>query len=177
MDLEGFIKLFNGQEEFGGNLQSYKNSMSWIQTGSVDEVKKKSMTCITFLVKSKKVLTTGRNSAGESVCKPVDPKLAKWLPSLTDEQWNEMSDEAKQGRAYLGAFSKINFTMAKRAALCSLEFGIGENKLHGQWTTKFGADPYDLEKDDSVFLRMNEKTREIFWSELSNFQKVRDSLK
>ena len=176
MKMDEIYSLMNGFDSLFGTGEGWIKAKDFmdesVKNGTIDALTE---IAIVFLSKPRSILITGCNSKGKQITeKMIDPKLATFLPSLSDEQLLEMG----KSRDNFGSFSKVNFTMVRRVAILALDNMLFAGKVKQSWLDHFGNTPSNLDLNSDVVLNMKggAKTVEIFSSVIMDYRKYKHLL-
>jgi hypothetical protein len=150
-----------------------------------DNAEFKIITCIVFSEKPRKLLITGSTKIdgyddrrsmekAKGTGKGVDERLAQYLPMLTDEEYAEvMKDrETERLRKHFGAFSKVNFSMARRVAMVALEYLPTDfNPVVAQFFSKYdNKRPSEITIDDAAFAELSSDSVKVKREQIMRFK-------
>jgi hypothetical protein len=155
-----FIALFNGKFDVSLRGYTYLKTHKWLHEGSGLE---KVNTCVVFFSKPLVYLATGQTKKGKGDGKPVSEKLMNFLPMLTGEEQQTVTNSLRLKTAY----KAVNFTQVRNTALIYLQYGPSEG-LVLQWMRKHGGRPLAL--DEGILMDSEDPTERILGAAIAAFR-------
>jgi hypothetical protein len=174
-----FTNLWNGVDTLGGGSLIWDLTVEWLKSVESANLKNVVKSCILFYEKPLKWLFHKKSAdkAGEENS-GVDAKLMQYLPTITEEQFQEAKTEfiAKNpGKNFRGdwnpEFKYLNLSMTKRAALLFLETAPSDtvDPTICKWFSAWSVYPSEITADHPKFANASQLTIEIRMNDIASF--------
>jgi hypothetical protein len=170
LNWDDFIGLFKGKDTIGNDGTAWREAAVYLNNLDRRTKARVIHSCVIFYEQPRRFLITGATRAGGVIGEGVDERIVKYLPTVTDEEWESMPSAHKKKRENWGRFETISVGRIKRIALISLE-KFDEHPVVMKWRKKYGGKPLEIELQKVG--NMNDETLKIKKLDLDEFRRFR----